>query len=186
MKSFAIILALAGNFAFAEAVTYKIDPGHTSIVFKADHMGFSNVYGIIGGAEGTIVHDEAKPENTKIDVTVKLDTLTTLEPKRDAHLKNPDFFDVKQFPTANLKSTSVKKKGKAFEVKGDLTLHGVTKPVSFTFTQMKTGKDPWGNTRTGGEAKFKIKRSDFGMTFMSKPGEVGNEIELIVNVEGTK
>ena len=122
----------------------------------------------------------------KTSASAKLDTIGTGDKKRDDHLKGPDFFNVKQFPTITLKSKSVKKAGDKFDVSADLTMHGVTKPVSFTFRPMKTGKDPWNNIRSGGETVLNIKRTDFGMNYMAKPGEVGDDIEIIVNIEGTK
>jgi polyisoprenoid-binding protein YceI len=128
----------------------------------------------------------AKPEKSSLEFTLKMDQITTNEKKRDDHIKSPDFFNVKQFPTASFKSKSIKKSGeKAYEVTGDLTMHGVTKPVSFTFNRLGTGKDPWGNTRTGGDAMLKIKRSDFGMTFMND-GKLGDEVDLMISTEGTK
>nr|HMN69110.1 YceI family protein [Bdellovibrionales bacterium] len=167
--------------------TWSVDPSHTSIVFKVDHMNYSNVYGMLEAKDGTINLNTAKPETSTFEINVKADSVNTMAKKRDDHLRNPDFFNVKQFPIIAMKSKSIKKKSaNEFDVVADLTLHGVTKPVSFVLKQNKTGKDPWGNTRTGAETAFKIKRSDFNMTYMSKPGEVGDEIELIVNVEATQ
>lgn len=183
-----LVLALfAISFgASAQTTSYKVDPDHTALVFKIDHMGFSDVYGMVGGAEGKITFDEKAPEKSTFEVSAKLDTINTMAKKRDDHLKGPDFFNVKQFPTMTIKSKTVKKAGAKFDVVADLTIHGVTKPVSFTFTQLKTGKDPWNNVRTGGTTSFKIKRTDFGMNYMAKPGEVGDEVEVMVSVEGTK
>ncbi len=190
MRVLAIALAAisfaAVSQAQAQTTSYKVDPDHTAIVFKIDHMGFSNVYGMIGGADGKIVVDEKNPEKSTFEVSAKLDTINTMAKKRDDHLKSPDFFNVKQFPTMTLKSKTVKKAGAKYDVTADLTLHGVTKPVSFTFTQMKTGKDPWNNVRTGGITTLTIKRTDFGMNYMAKPGEVGDEVEVQISVEGTK
>jgi polyisoprenoid-binding protein YceI len=178
---------LAFSFsAGAQTNTYKVDPDHTSIVFKVNHMGFSTVYGMIGGADGKIVVDEKAPEKSTFEISARLDSINTMAKKRDDHLKGPDFFNVKQYPTIVLKSKSVKKTGDKYDVTADLTLHGVTKPVSFVFTPGKTGKDMAGKIRTSGETVLKIKRTDFGMNFMSKPGEVGNDVEVLVSVEGTK
>lgn len=185
MRVIALLAFAFGVNAYAQDV-YTIDPTHTSIVFKVNHMGFSNVYGTFSGAEGKMTIDEKAPEKSSFDITVKADSVSTNNQKRDDHLKSPDFFNAKQFPTITLKSKTVKKSGDKYDVTGDLTLRGVTKPVTFTFNRMKTGKDPWGNQRTGGEAVLKVKRTDFGVNFLSKPGEVGEEVELIVNVEGTK
>lgn len=187
MFKFAFALALIAPVAFAAPVNYKLDEGHAAIVFKASHLGFSNVYGMFGASEGKITWDADKPEASSFEIKTKADSISTLNAKRDDHLKGPDFFNAKQFPEIILKSKSVKKLGKdKFEVKADLTMHGATKPVMLVFHQMKTGKDPWGNDRTGGETTFKVKRSDFGMTYMNKPGEISDEIEIIVSVEATK
>lgn len=185
MKRLALTLVLALSLpAFADS--YKIDPAHTSIVFKIKHLDFSHVYGMIPGADGKFTIDEAKPEKSSLEITLKMDQITTHEKKRDEHIKSPDFFNVKQFPTATLKSKSVKKTGdKKYEVSGELTMHGVTKPVTFTFERLGTGKDPWGNVRTGGDVMMKLKRSDFGMNFMND-GKLGDEVDLMISTEGTK
>lgn len=185
---YSLILLFASQLGFAqEAVTYKIDPTHASIVFKVNHLGFANVYGVFGAVDGKMVVNDAKPEASSFEVTVKADSLDTKNAKRDEHLKGADFFNVKQFPTITLKSKSVKKVGEGkFEVKADLNLRGVTKPVSFVWNHFKTGEDPWKNTRTGGETEFKIKRTDHKMTYMSKPGEIGDEVTMIVSLEGVK
>lgn len=186
MKILAAIALVMGLSAHAQDV-YQVDPSHASVVFKVSHMDFSNVYGLIGGAEGKITVDEKAPEKSTFEVTVKPDTLTTLDKKRDEHLRGPDFFNVKQFPTITLKSKSIKKNGAdKLDVTADLTLRGITKPITFTFKRMKTGKDPWGNSRMGGETVFKFKRTDFGMNYMSKPGEVGDEVEMMISLEGMK
>jgi polyisoprenoid-binding protein YceI len=185
MKVIAILALVIGFSANAQDV-YTIDPAHTTIAFKINHMGFSSVYGTFGEVEGKISVDEKAPEKSSFDVIIKADSVSTHQKKRDDHLRSPDFFNVKQFPTIVLKSKSVKKSGDKYDVTADLTLHGVTKPVNFTFTRMKTGKDQMGAMRTGGEGHLKIKRTDFGMNFMSKPGEVGDEVELMFGVEGAK
>lgn len=187
MKVFALGAALLfSGFASAQATTWTVDSSHASIVFKVNHLGFSNVYGLIPGLEGTIVFDEAKPEKSTFDLKLPVDKIHSGAAKRDEHLMKPDFFNAKQFPTILIKSKSVKKNGNKLDVVADVTMLGVTKPVSFTFNRMKTGKDPWGKDRTGGETAFKIKRTDFGMSYMSKPGEVSDEVELMISLEATK
>lgn len=186
MRLLMLALTFASLPSLAEVSNYKLDAGHTSVIFKVNHMGYSNVYGMFRAIDGKFTFDEAKPEKSSFEVTIKADSVDTNEKKRDDHLRNQDFFNVKQYPTITLKSKSVKKSGEKFDITADLNLHGVTKPVTFTFNRMKTAKDPWGNMRTGGEAVLKIKRTDFGMNYMAKPGEVGDEVELIINVEGVK
>lgn len=166
---------------------FTIDPAHTAVVFKINHMGFSNVYGLFPGAEGKFTIDETKPEKSTLDLTIQTESVTTHDQKRDEHLKSPDFFNVKQFPTIAFKSSAVKKiDAKHYEISGQLTMHGVTKPLKFVFTRFNTGKDHMGTVRTGGETSFKIKRSEFGINFMNEPGRVGDEVELMISVEGTK
>lgn len=186
MRVLIAILYLVSAQAFAQATNWAVDPGHASIVFKINHLGFSNVYGMFPNLEGTISLDEKNAEKSSFDLKLAADKIFTGAPKREEHLKSPDFFNVKQFPNITLKSKSVKKNGDKYDVTADLSLHGVTKPVSFTFHRMKTDKDPWGNMRTGGETTLKIKRSDYGMNFMNKPGEVGDEVELTISLEAVK
>lgn len=184
MKIIALAALFASSFAFAQAKNWEVDSGHASIVFKINHLGFSNVYGTVSGLEGKIVLDEAKPEKSSFDLKAPASNVHTNNVKRDEHLQSPDFFNVKQFANIELKSKSVKKVGENYDVTADLTMHGVTKPVSFVFHRMKTGKDPWGNTRTGGETAFKIKRSDFGMNFMA--GAIGDEVDMMVSLEAVQ
>jgi polyisoprenoid-binding protein YceI len=187
MRSIAVLTAFfASSLAAAQSTTWNVDSAHSSIVFKINHMGFSNVHGMFPGLEGTVMLDDAHPDKSSFDLKVPADKVATFMPKRDDHLKGPDFFNVKQFPTIELKSKSVKKNGDNYNITADLTMHGVTKPVNFTFHRMKTGKGPDGAPRTGGETMFKIKRGDFGVNFMNKPGELGDEVELTVNVEATQ
>ncbi|MBX3022744.1 MAG: polyisoprenoid-binding protein [Bdellovibrionales bacterium] len=185
----AATLLLSGA-AYAQNTPWVIDSAHASVVFKVSHMGFSNIYGMFSGIEGTIVWDEKKPEATSFELKIPTASVNTGVAKRDDHLRNTDFFNAKQFPHILVKSKSVKKNGANLDVVADVTMLGVTKPVNFTFHVMKTGKDfaPGSNKmRTGGEATFKIKRSDFGMKYMvTKPGEPGDELEVIVNLEALK
>lgn len=183
---FKAALVLCSSLAMAQGQKWEIDSGHASVVFKINHLGFSNVYGTVGGVEGKLVLDEAKPEASSFDIKAPVAKISTGNQKRDDHLRSPDFFNAKQFPYITLKSKSVKKNGEKYDVQADLTLHGVTKPVAFTFTRSKTAKDPWGNMRTGGDTTLKIKRTDYGMNFMSKPGEVGSDVELLISLEAVQ
>ena len=187
--SLSLLLSVVASHAFAaeETTNFKLDDSHAAIVFKVSHLGFSNVLGTFGASEGKIMWNEAKPDKSSFEVTTKVDSITTQNKKRDEHLASPDFFNSKQFPTISLKSKSIKSLGgNKFDVLADLTMHGVTKPVKFVFNHMKTGMDPWGKMRTGGETSFKVKRSDFNMTYMNKPGEIGDDVELMVNLEAVK
>lgn len=182
-------LALAALFALSTSAfaadTWEIDGGHSRVTFRITHFGASPFYGQFPGVSGTMVLDDADPTKSTINISVAVDSVDTFNEKRDAHLKGADFFNAAQFPTMTFKSTKVAKKSdKVLTVTGDLTLHGVTKSVTVDFERIGTGKDPWGGTRTGGEAIFTIKRSDFGITYM--PDGLGDEVKLIVAVEGVK
>lgn len=164
------------------ADNYTIDGSHSQVVFKVGHLGVSNNYGRFNDLAGSYTLDGA---NSKIEITIKAESVDTANAKRDEHIKSPDFFNAKQFPTITFKSTSVKPgSGNDMAVTGDLTFLGVTKPVSFTATKIGEGDDPWGGHRSGFEATIKIKRGDFGSTKMVGP--VGDEVTLLINIEGTR
>ena len=126
--------------------------------------------------------DETNPAESRFEFQVKADSIDTGIPKRDLHLKSPDFFNAVQFPTIAFKSQSVTKSGDAYDVTGDLTLHGVTKPVKVKVVPTGKSKDMKGTPIAGIEATFTIKRSDFGMSKMSRA--VGDDVWITVGIEG--
>jgi len=158
---------MATTIATPATTTWKIDPAHSAAEFKVKHMMISNVKGSFPGLEGVLVENPVDPATSAIQATVDVSTLTTGDPQRDGHLKSADFFEVEKFPTMTFKSTSVKPKGEGeYSVTGDLTLHGVTRPVTFAVEGPSApNKDPWGNTRIGLSATTKINRKDFGLTW---------------------
>jgi polyisoprenoid-binding protein YceI len=113
-----------------------------------------------------------------------VESIDSRNPKRDQHLKSPDFFNAKQFPTLSFKSRKVEGSGDVYQVSGDFTLHGVTKPITVEFKKGAEGKGMEGEIRSGGETRFKIKRSDYGMSFMQ--GALGDEVNIILSLEGVK
>jgi polyisoprenoid-binding protein YceI len=147
--------------------TWNIDPTHSAAEFKVKHMMISNVRGGFTAVSGILSLDETNIENSSVDVSIDAASLSTGDPQRDGHLKSADFFDVAQFPTLTFKSTSIKRTGAdELAVTGDLTIHGVTKPVVFNAEgPTAPGKDPWGNTRIAISAATKINRKDFGLTW---------------------
>ncbi len=169
-----------GVAGFVSADTYKLDPVHSMIVFKVNHLGVSNTYGRFNGPTGTFVTDDGKES---FEASVATDNIDTGNPKRDQHLKSPDFFNSKQFPELTFKSTGVKKTGDNYEVTGDLTIHGVTKSVTVPLTKVGEANTPMG-AREGFEGTFTLKRSDYGMTTMVGP--VGDDVTLMINLEGVK
>jgi polyisoprenoid-binding protein YceI len=147
--------------------TYNIDPAHSGVHFSIRHLMISTVRGGFSAVKGTIVHDPDDPSATTIEAEVDVNSVTTNEEKRDGHLKSPDFFDAATYPVMTYKSTKVTKgTNDDYTVTGDLTLHGVTKPVVLEVEEVsEETKDPWGNARRGATAKGKLKRSDFGLVW---------------------
>jgi polyisoprenoid-binding protein YceI len=181
--SVAFVLAAARD---AQAETFKLDPVHSFIVFQVGHLNLGHAWGLFVAPTGSIAIDDADPSKSSIQVEVKADSFNTANERRDAHVEGPDFFDSKQFPTISFRSTSVKKTGdKTYEASGDITLHGVTKPLTVTLTKLgerDTGR-PFGY-RVAYETTFTIKRTDFGITTMKEV--VGDEVKLFVSLEGTR
>lgn len=167
------------------AETYTIDPVHSTVIFGIKHLGVSNFYGQFTDLTGSIVFDDKNPAKSTVSLLVKASSVDTHNAKRDEHVKSPDFLNSKQFPNIAFKSKSVKKiSGDTYQINGSFSMHGVTKPLSITFKKVGAGKDPKGQFRAGGQTTFTIRRSDFGMNYMQ--GGLGNEIQLIVSVEGVR
>jgi polyisoprenoid-binding protein YceI len=168
--------------------TYAIDPAHTNIQFSIRHLMISNVKGAFSGVKGTVVYDPDAPEASSVHAEIDANTINTLDSNRDTHLKSPDFLDTTQYPTITFDSTKVEGSKNRGKVHGNLTVHGVTKPVVLDVEEItQEGKDPWGNTRIGASAKAKIKRGDFGLTWNAalETGGfvVGDELKLEFEVE---
>jgi polyisoprenoid-binding protein YceI len=149
------------------STTWNLDPAHTVVEFKVKHMMIANVKGHFSKVSGVLVRDESDPTKDHIEATIDATSIQTRDEQRDTHLKSADFFHVEKFPTLHFKSTGVKVAGAGeLSVEGDLTIHGVTKKVSFAVEgPTATAKDPWGNTRIGLSASTKINRKDFGLTW---------------------
>jgi len=184
MTGFAMLMLQIGEVRAAD--TLKVDPVHSFVTFRVQHLGVSHVWGRFNNPGGTIVIDDADPSKSTFAIEVKTASVDTGNEKRDGHLKSADFFNARQFPTISFKSTSVKSSGdNKFEVTGDLTLHGVTRPLTVTIERVGAGdKGGQFGYRAGFDASFAIKRSDFGMTNMVGP--VGDDVNLWVSLEATK
>jgi polyisoprenoid-binding protein YceI len=186
------ILAIVGLFSLClsardvAAGTFKLDPAHSFIVFEVAHLDLGKAWGLFVAPTGSVTIDDADPSKSFVQVDVKVDSFDTGTPRRDDHVRGPDFFDAKQFPNAGFKSTSVKKTGdNTYEVAGEFTMHGVTKPLTVTLIKLgeKDTVAPFGY-RAAFETVFKVKRTDFGITTMGQI--VGDEVTLHVNLEGTR
>jgi polyisoprenoid-binding protein YceI len=173
----------------APAITqWRIDPSHTSVGFAVKHMMISTVRGHFGAVDGTVRADPNDWTQSSIEVSIQADSIHTREEKRDAHLRSADFFDVEQYPTITFKSIRIDAAGgHRYRVIGDLTIRGVTKPVTLDVTEEGQGKDPWGGERAGFSASGTIDRSAFGLNWnqaLELGGWlVGNEIKIVLDVE---
>lgn len=169
----------------AAAATFEIDDVHSAAFFRVQHLGAGQFWGRISDISGTFTANNGAADGANFDITVKAESIDTGTKKLDDHLRSPDFFNVKEFPTMTFKSTGAKAKDGKLEVTGDFTMHGVTKPVTaaIEFTGGKAG--PMGE-RAGYEAVFTIKRSDFGVSYGVDNGMLGNDVRIVVNLEGVK
>jgi polyisoprenoid-binding protein YceI len=182
--------ALAVASPTLAADTYQLDKSHTTVGFQVRHL-VTNVGGKFQDFSGTIKVDRVKPENSSVEFTIQAASINTNEPKRDEHLKSPDFFDVANQPTITFKSTSVKPTGKdAYEVTGNLTLRGVTKQITLPVTFLGEGKDPWGNEKMGFELSTTLNRKDYGINWNKALDQggflVGDEVKVQISVEANK
>lgn len=160
------------------AGAWNVDPVHSFVVFKIRHSGASNAYGMIHNPTGSFTIDAAKPEASSLEVTLQAEKVSTGNDGRDKHIRSPDFFNAKEFPAITFKSKAFKSAGEnTFDVTGDLTFLGQTKPVTARLAVVGTTE-----TVMGVEATFTIKRSDFGNTKSIGPGS--DEVHLTVALEG--
>jgi len=180
------------SLAAAAAATWDIDPSHTAAQFSVRHLMISNVRGEFGKVTGTVTYDEQEVSSIAVDVTIDATSIDTREPKRDEHLRSPDFFDVAKYPTITFKSKRSEKAGTGkFKVVGDLTIHGVTKEVTLDVEGPTPAiKDPWGNVKVGATATTKVNRKEFGLNWnaaLETGGVVvGDEVSITLDVEIVK
>jgi len=179
--------------ALASAAHYELDSAHSEIGFGVRHVGISTVRGNFQSYSGKIEFDPTKPAATQVDIEINADSIDTRNAKRDEHVKSGDFLDTKQFPKITFKSKSVKSTGKAsYEVAGDLTLHGVTKPVTLKVTEFAgPGVNPLDKkNHIGGTATATIVRQDFGLAWngggvkgLAGEAAVGNDVKLQIDLD---
>ena len=183
-----ITAALAALLALPAlaADSFKIDTSHSQASFTVKHLLISNVRGEFGKTEGVVVLDEADPSKSKVEAIIDVASVNTRDEKRDAHLKNGDFFDVAKFPTITFKSTKVEKSAEGLKVTGDLTMKGVTKSVVLDVAGPTAEvKDPWGNAKRGASATTTINRKDFGVSY-GPDAIVSDLVKIQIDVELTK
>jgi polyisoprenoid-binding protein YceI len=144
---------------------YALDPSHTTIGFTARHAMVTKVRGHFRDFEGTAHVDTTDPSASSVRVTIDAGSVTTGNEQRDGHLRTPDFFDIDNHPQITFVSTEVERDGTEWEITGDLTINGITKPVTILFEETGSAKDPFGNTRVGFEGAATIDRTDWGLSF---------------------
>jgi polyisoprenoid-binding protein YceI len=181
IPAFLLLLALG---PISRADTLKIDPVHSTVGFKIRHL-FANVTGRFTEVSGAIDVDPAHPENASVDATIAIKSIDTANAMRDKDLRGPNFFNADQFPTMTFKSAKVAVTGQQADVTGDLTLHGVTKPVTLHVTLLGKGPGMKGGLTTGWSATGSLKRSDYGLTW-SKTIEgtqlVGDDVSIDLEI----
>lgn len=179
----AVLAAAAFSSALAEPRTYAIDPTHMDVTYSISHLGFSASKGRFGEVESSLILDEANPAASKVTATIKVASIDSGDAKRDEHLKGADFFDAAKFPTITFVSTKVTPTGaKTAKLAGDLTIHGVTKPVVMDATIVALGPHPMTKKQAAGvHATTVIKRSDFGVAGFLPA--VGDEVTITIDAE---
>jgi polyisoprenoid-binding protein YceI len=185
-------LAMGTGVMSAQATQWKIDAMHSEADFSIKHMSISTVHGSFRGISGTVTYDPANVAKSGVEATIDVTSVDTGVAPRDKHLKSPDFFDTDKFPTMTFKSTSVKKVGDHYDVTGDLTLHGVTKPVVLKLED--PGKPQVGmdgkSVHRGFTATTTIDRTAFGLawngTLKSGDSMLGNDVKIELDIEGSQ
>jgi polyisoprenoid-binding protein YceI len=179
----AAALTLSGQ---ARAANYVIDTAkaHASIEFRIKHLGFSWLTGRFDTFGGTFTFDEANPAASKVQVEVDTASVNSNHAERDKHLRSKEFLDVADFPKATFESTSVKLNGDKATITGNLTLHGVSKPIEIEAQRVGGGADPWGGYRDGFSGTTRLALKDFGINFDLGPNS--KEVELQLNIEGVR
>jgi polyisoprenoid-binding protein YceI len=189
-RLFAALPLLVAGIAHADSVEWKLDPSHTSIGFTVPHLVVSSVDGRFKEASAVVKLDDADLTKSDVSVTINAASVDTGDAKRDEHLRSPDFFDAKKFPTLTFKSTKISKAGKGYTLTGNLTIRDVTKPVTLDAIVSAPVKTPWGNQARAATLTGKVKRGDFGLKW-NKALEtggvlVGDDVTINVKAEVTK
>lgn len=179
----AMLLGLAASAP--AAVEYKYDLVHSSVSFKARHLDIGWIHGRFNQVDGRFVLDHDDPTKSSFELTIQADSVDTANAARDEHLRQPDYFDTKQFPTIDFKSTSVKKIDGGFEVTGDFTMHGVTKQVTFALHGGDKEVEMRGVKRVGFSTELRLKRSDFKFD-PTQIGLIGDEAIIMIDCEGMR
>ncbi|MCS7066724.1 MAG: YceI family protein [Fimbriimonadales bacterium] len=172
--------------AFAQRVNYQVDPVHSFVIFRVKHMNTAYAYGRFNSFSGTIAVDEKNPANSSVEFEIDANSVDTGNDRRDDHLRSPDFFNTRQHPKISFKSTSVRKlNDTTFEVKGNLTMRGITRPLTVRVTYVGKGRNPRGQEIIGFETTFTIKRSEFGVNY-GLNGGLADDVRVTIAIEAIR
>lgn len=178
---FAVML---GSAPTAWAEQYTIDPSHSFVEFSISHLGISVLRGRFNDMKGSFNYDQAKPAASSVEATVATASLDTNHAERDKHVRSKDFLDVEKFPQASFVTTGYSVQGNVATLKGKLTLHGVTRPISVAVQTVGAGNDPWGGYRRGFIGRTQIRRSDFGISY--NLGPAAEVMDMAFFIEGIR
>jgi polyisoprenoid-binding protein YceI len=185
LRLISTVVLLVGVAAPSRAAdNYTIDPDHSGVHFKISHIGLSWIYGRFDSYSGAFSIDPEDAGKCTFEMKINSESIDTNNKMRDNHLRSPDFFNVKQFPAVSFESTGVKAIQDGYEVTGNLTLHGVTKPVTFALLGGKKAEFPPGVPRTGYSTELIIKRSEFGVGKAQFANALGEDVHVAISFEG--
>ena len=182
-----LVVAMVSTSLFAQS-TWEVDNAHAKVAFTVTHLGIADVSGLFNDFDATIVSSEEDFSDAVIELSVDVNSIDTEVDKRDDHLRSPDFFDVGKYPKMTYKSTSIKRSGNdRYQLTGDLTLHGVTKPVTMELWYRGTIENPQSNAVISGfQVTGTIKRSDFKVGDGFKPPMISDEVQIKADGEFIK
>ena len=189
LKSIALSLSLlVAAPAFAATERYSLDPSHTTVAFLIEHIGYAKTLGQFSGVSGSFSYDADSQTVSDINIVVDTKTVSTANKARDKHVRNKDFLNVKKFPEMVFTAQSASLTDSTGEIAGELQLLGTTQPLNLEVTLNKADKYPFGHKKftLGVSAKGSVRRSDYGMNYGVANSIVGDEVELIIEIEAIK
>lgn len=185
-----LTLALLAGASVASAEPWKVDSAHSTVGFKIRHFMISDAKGEFRDFDGVFNLNEGDLTASSVSFEIDAGSVDTRNAKRDEHLRSPDFFDTAKYPKLSFKSTSVKKAKNGYLVHGNLSMHGVTKPITLTVELTKPVKTPFGYVARGAKVQGKLNRKDFGLTWnkaLDAGGlALGEQVEIAIDLELTK
>ncbi|NNF44974.1 MAG: YceI family protein [Phycisphaerales bacterium] len=171
----------------ADDAIFTIDAVHSNLIYRLRHFGVSNFWGRVNGPTGTFLIDDANLGGSSISIVAEIKNMDAGNDGRDRFLQSPDFFNVREFPTAEFQSSSITKKGEGlYEATGTFTMHGVTKPLTVTIEDYTTAQTTRFGFRGGFECTFTVNRSEYGMSLFVEEGTLGDAVTITAAIEGVR